>query len=496
MNNDIIETFLTATTEQRMRLILNESYSASLKIYLGEQAFNEFVVLAERVLPKLEQQHLGVNTPTNLLFIPGIMGSLLRSQTKGGVWWIDFPRSAKYLNRLRLAPDGLVDFDPNDRIIPFAIDVTYTPFLSAVLERDDFGHNVFPYDWRKSLTLSASKLRDKVLLLYEENGHEPIHLVAHSMGGLLVRAALMRHGDDLWSRLGRIVFIGTPHYGSPMIASYLKNHLWGLNMLGVLALFISHETFRSLWGAMELLPAPQGVYPGTRTREEWQSWYSYDNYTHPCVNFDLYDAKQWGLDLSPEVTSQLQRNLEGARVFHQQMRQAHLMLDQDMRDRMAVIAGVGQKTLFRLAYRPGFISSWDHMVKESKRVEDDIHREGDGSVPLASAALEYVGETRYVNGVHAGLPMLSEVYEDVFRWLNEEPMRLPDTPRQAFSQHLGLETALGDYPYLSGTVYSANESADYLDFSEPDRAYIAALQAQIDADQIPPIPELNTAHLL
>lgn len=495
MIDTTIETFLTASTQDRLRLALDDKYAASLKAYMGEAAFAEYMKLAQQTLPKLEEQHLGPKAPTNLLFIPGAMGSLLRSQTRGGVWWIDFPRMAQYLNRLRLAPDGQTDFDPNDQIVPFTIDVTYEPFLSSVLERDDFGHDTFPYDWRKSLTLSTARLRDKVLQLYETNGHEPIHLVAHSMGGLLVRATLMQYGDELWPHLGRIVFIATPHYGSPMIASYLKNHLWGLDMMGALGLFISRETFRSLWGVLSLLPAPCGMYPGTREGESWRSDNPQDTYIHPCVNFDLYNATSWGLDLSPEAATQLQAVLNGAVSFHQQMYQAHRKLAQDLRDRMAVIVGVGQQTLFRLAYRQDFFGMWKHMDKVTVRVPGDSQREGDGSVPQASATLEYVGETRYVKGVHAGLPALSEVYEDVFRWLNEKPMQLPDTPAQALSQHLGA--TLDDYPNLTGAARgTAASDAGYWDFTDPDPTHMAALQKQIDADQIPAMPELNKVRLL
>ena len=79
--------------------------------------------------------------------------------------------------------------------------------------------------------------------------------------------------------MGRIVFIGTPHYGSTSIAGYLKNHLWGWEEVAVLAMFLSRETFRSLRGVLSLLPAPKGIYPGTRHGED-----------HPCANFDMYDA--------------------------------------------------------------------------------------------------------------------------------------------------------------------------------------------------------------
>lgn len=41
----------------------------------------------------------------------------------------------------------------------------------------------------------------------------PFHLVGHSMGGLVIRAALARRGGTM-PGLGRVVFLGTPHRGA------------------------------------------------------------------------------------------------------------------------------------------------------------------------------------------------------------------------------------------------------------------------------------------
>lgn len=121
--------------------------------------------------------------------------------------------------------------------------------------------------------------------LHGTNGDRPVHFVAHSMGGLLVRATLMEHAPELWPKLGRIVFIATPHYGSPAIAGYLKNHLWGFDLIALLGKNLSRETFRSLWGVLGMLPAPRGIYPGTRRSDPaaWGSGDAGDKYIHPCA---------------------------------------------------------------------------------------------------------------------------------------------------------------------------------------------------------------------
>jgi len=158
------------------------------------------------------------------------------------------------------------------------------------------------------------------------------------------------------------------------------------------------------------LPAPVGVYPGTDAATPPGD--------HPCANFDMYSVGPWGLGLDAERTTDLQRVLDSARRFHGDMERSHQSLAQERRDRMAVIAGVGYKTLFRLEYRRGMLGLWENMAKEFDRIPGNPHREGDGRVPLVSAELPYVGETRYVRGVHGSLTNIPAVYEDAFLFLN------------------------------------------------------------------------------
>lgn len=488
MQQDGIRHFLAASTEERLRLALDEVHAKEVQAYLGRAAFEEYVEIARRVTNRLDEQHLGLRAPTNLIFVPGVMGSLLQSRHYGGVWWIDV-RTRNHIDHLRLAPDGRRAANPAHEVAPFSTDPSYEPFLAAVMERDDFGHTLFPYDWRKPLSLSTAALRDKIREVYEGNGHEPVHLVAHSMGGLMVRATLMEHGREVWPKLGRMVFIGTPHYGSPAVAAYLKNHLWGVDLLTLLGWrYLSRETFRSLQGVLSMLPAPRGLYPGTRTDGSmlWDAGNTGDAYVHPCANFDLYNVETWRLDLPADDASQLQQVLDRVAVFHGEMYEAHQGLDQEQRDRMAVIAGVGYKTLFRLAYRPGLLGLWEHMDKETARVARDPHREGDGRVPLASAFLEHVGDIRYVKGEHKELARSARVYEDTFRWLKGEKMRLPDTLVEALSQHLGGDMAVGEAPHLAGTARSDAAAGDpgYWDLQPPDPTRLVEMEAQLDGGQL------------
>jgi pimeloyl-ACP methyl ester carboxylesterase len=459
-----------------------------LKAYFGEPAYEEYRAIAERTLRALAPRHLGSRSSKNVIFVPGITGSLLQSRSLGGIWWID-ARTCKHLNDLRLSADGRSDVNSDHDVVPCTTDPTYEPFLAALLVREDFGHVLFPYDWRKPLELSTTALRDKVLQVYAENQGQPVHLVAHSMGGLLVRIAISRHGNELWPRLGRIAFVGTPHFGSASTAGYLKNHLWGFELMALLATLISRETLRSLWGFLTLMPAPAGIYPGTRASDpaKWKSADHNDPYMHPCANFDLYAAAEWKLDLGAEQQRNLQTILNAVAAFYQELSTSHAKLSQEQRNRMAVIAGVGYKTLFRLAYQKHLWGLWESASKETGRIAGDPHREGDGRVPLASACLEYVGDTRFVRGVHANLPNLPAVHEDVFRWLNDEPMQLPESPAEALSRHLGSPALSGETPHLSTPAQQGATGDDpgYWNLVTPDASRLAELETLLDQEKLP-----------
>jgi pimeloyl-ACP methyl ester carboxylesterase len=489
--NESIQRFQMASLEARLRMACSPENEQALRALFGNAGYEEYRAVAER----LDEQHLSIRTPPNLVFVPGVMGSLLQSQTKGGIWWVD-ARTRHHIDDLRLAPGGAEDADPNNRITPCSTDPSYEPFLTAILQRDDFGHIVFPYDWRKSLLLSAAALKERVLQLHAVNGNRPVHLVAHSMGGLLVRTTLMEYGRELWPVLGRIVFIGTPHYGSPAIAGYLKNHLWGFDIMALLGRYLSRETFRSFRGVLGMLPAPFGVYPGTRPSDSVQ-WHSGDanaSYDHPCSNFDLYQADSWKIDLKPEQTSNLQQVLTQASDLHRRLYEAHQALEQGHRDRILMIVGVGFQTLFRLEYEPDFFGFWERTHKVTRRIEGDPHRDGDSRVPLASAELENV-ETRYIRGVHGGLTNIPAVYNDVFQWLNEAPLELPDTEASALSGHLDFSST-SEAPHLDGTFRQnalISEDPGVWDVTEPSPSQIANLETMLEAGHL---PEFITVRLL
>jgi pimeloyl-ACP methyl ester carboxylesterase len=466
-----LEKFLVVDYETQFLLLKDPRIRAQVQAWMGADAFRQFECFAPA------PGHLGAGSK-NLIFAPGVMGSTLQSNGLGGVWWLDLARARDKLDQLRLTIDGQADIDKDSEIVPGAVDLSYVPFRKAVATSKNFGGSVqFPYDWRKSMRASAGALRDAIIRAYDDYGKR-VHLVGHSMGGLMIRTALMIHGKELWPKVDRIVFIGTPHYGSASIAGYLKNHLWGWEAMAILGMFLSRETFRSMRGVLSLLPAPTGIYPGTRAGED-----------HPCANFEMYDAKAWNLDTDAAATVHLQDVLDEVRNLHTDLFQWHDSLLQDYKDRMLVIAGVGQETLFRLEFDSAFWGLWKHAKKITERTQCSPHREGDGRVPLASALLEDV-TSRFVIGEHGGLQNIPAVAQDVLAWLDGARLRLAETCNGAFSGHLSAVDESSGAPLLEGSE-NRSRYRDLPLYEDPTSELRAKIAAELDAGGMPLINRIK-----
>lgn len=98
-------------------------------------------------------------------------------------------------------------------------------YLRRQLRRCGFKVYVYRYRTvRRSLAENATQLNDFLARLPEST----VHLVGHSMGGLLIRKLLLDFPDQ---RPGRIVTLGTPH-GSSRAAAAFGRHAPGRWMLG------------------------------------------------------------------------------------------------------------------------------------------------------------------------------------------------------------------------------------------------------------------------
>lgn len=193
--------------------------------------------------------------------LPGTMGSVLQQQ--GETVWIDYWRLLRgQLKRLRM---DARDVEAVDLIGEF-----YGPMIEFLA----ISHHVeiFPYDWRLSVREAAARLTVALeeWLPDAERHDQPVHLIAHSMGGLVVRSMIADGGagGDVWRRIcalpnSRLVMLGTPNLGSHEAVRWLTAQNPTEQKLALLDITQSTtgvlDIVREYPGLLELLPfAPDG----------------------------------------------------------------------------------------------------------------------------------------------------------------------------------------------------------------------------------------------
>ena len=211
-------------------------------------------VLQERLQRTLEGQTrsaAAADLPVVVL-LPGIMGSTLRA--KGERIWLDPLRLLRGgLQRVAWGSEGV----EADSLLALS--------YGDLIEELSRTHRVvtFPYDWRQPLDVLGERLGALLAQLLQQT-QQPIRLLAHSMGGLVVRACIYRRRavmDELMARKdARLVMLGTPNQGSHTM---VQNLLGKGGMLRALAAMDTRHSLEELLGivagfrgALQLLPRP------------------------------------------------------------------------------------------------------------------------------------------------------------------------------------------------------------------------------------------------
>lgn len=309
-----------------------------------------------------------------VVVIPGIMGTHLRRRSGGQMVWIDPLRLSRgHFADLVLPPAG-----PDAEIEPAGLNRTYVPLI-AQLAADERDVYLAPFDWRADIRDSARHLAGMLRELLVADPSRSVHLVAHSMGGLVARA-LRVVARDVWDGLvdarrgnsGRLIMLGTPNGGSfaiPLILSGAET------ILKTLAFVDLRGDKEELLRVVTTFPGVYQMLPDTDPDDDQHA--------------ELYKATTWGA-LSPVA----QPLLNDAQRFHDELREVVEP------ERMVFVAGYGHPTPFRLEvdspgkFRIGRFSS------------------GDGRVALRLGRLEKV-MTYYSGASHGGLPSDPEVLDSI-----------------------------------------------------------------------------------
>ncbi len=331
--------------EQLEQALLTGEHSGLLEDYFSEEGYQELRELAA------EAKTRSVRGGPRVLILPGIMGSKLGRPRLlfDDVLWIDPAEMALgRLTRLRLPP-GEKTFEEVGVIL-----LAYLK-LKLRLRLRGFDASFYPYDWRQSIDVLGAGLRDHI----RKKERADVYIVAHSMGGLVTRAAIAQDGRGI-QRIQRFVMLGTPNFGSFVPVQLLRASHPTLHKVAALDLFHGAEelvsgTFNTFPSLYQMLPAPArfGSLP-------------------------LYDPEQWP-STGPRPRPEL---LQDARRVQDALAPAD--------ERFFLIAGVEQETM------TGLEKDGDEYVYVRTN-------EGDGTVPLAFAELPDT-KTYYIEESHGSLP--------------------------------------------------------------------------------------------
>ncbi len=331
------------------RLLLAGGHQSLLEEYFGEDSYEELRALAQ------ETARRSVRGGPRVLILPGIMGSKIgreRWPLFDDVIWID-PVDITIGRLTTLSLDRPTNLK--------ALGVMLFAYLKLKLRLRiaGFDADFHAFDWRQGIDRLGADLRQRIL--GERAG--PVHVVAHSMGGLVMRAAL---GLDHRSRqrrkmaIGRFVMLGTPNFGSFTPVQALRASHPLVRKVALLDAAHSPEeltekVFKTLPGLYQMLPHP--------------ARYS---------RLNLYKAATWPGD-APVPRQAL---LNGVRAVQDGLAPAD--------DRFYLICGVNRSTITDLSLDDG------HFQYEQSM-------NGDGTVPLDFAELPNT-RTYYIEESHGSLP--------------------------------------------------------------------------------------------
>ncbi|MGG1658879.1 alpha/beta fold hydrolase [Brevibacillus sp. NRS-1366] len=358
-----------------------------------------------------------------VILIPGIGGSRLEAEEGGKtteIWLglgdsligINDPKHRRLLSLEPIMPNS-VDVSPRERgvtIYPERADegfsaieyLSYSPldpvrnmteqYYSMVKHLEKTGYKkhrtifAMPYDWRYSSTKNSASLKQKIDVALQRSGARQVHLVVHSMGGLLVRETLLSN-ISYQSKVNRIVYMGTPFLGSPRAYQAIR---FGYNFS---IPWMDEETGKIISeyapAVYELLPSKKYFETVSFLKKNRNDLYTYDEF--------LKD-KKIQLNYAPLVK-------QGG-MLHEKWENKTINVPQYS------IIGTGQSTFLGYWF-DAYHNEWAPYYDQGL---------GDGTVPYISAnyAQKDIKKRYYVVGEHAKLPTIPEVIEQVTQLLKGE----------------------------------------------------------------------------
>jgi len=187
---------------------------------------------------------------TPILIVPGLTGTEMKKGDEK--LWLDLGRMAvdfgdEFLDPLEFNADltpkdsevSISDIVGKKTVGPVTFD--YTDGLINEFKNQGYVENenlfTFPYDWRYGLSVSLENgesnetlLAKKIDDIMTQTGAEKVDVVAHSLGGLIVKSYVADY--FMGSHIGKAVFVGVPNTGAPKaIKALLQGDNFGIPWL-------------------------------------------------------------------------------------------------------------------------------------------------------------------------------------------------------------------------------------------------------------------------
>jgi hypothetical protein len=239
------------------------------------------IIFPQAFNSKLKQN--SISTP--VIYVPGIMGSPLYDDINYNNQLVPDEKAwfgmQFFTGSLLLQPNGI---DPNGsyniKVAPLRNDAANTlrneledvpmdlfkgffdnmEASGYLLDDYDDDHNegenlfCFTYDWRKNNLTNAELLSNFIDSVLIWTGAVQVNLVGHSMGGIVSKTCIQNFDK---SRIDKIVFIGTPHLGTPEVLTVmLKGKLFEwLNFVNEIEWLTARILARNLPSCYQLIPS-------------------------------------------------------------------------------------------------------------------------------------------------------------------------------------------------------------------------------------------------
>jgi len=381
--------------------------------------------VSDKVLfdPWFGKQEIEYKDP--IIIVPGIVSSVLYNLNNEEVWPNIFEMMTSkfdnYLDELKLKENALPDalFAGNMRAEDILRKISDQDFFDGFIkefERIGYVENkdlfVFPYDWRYSVTsvsgesdiFGLANLKDKIEEVLEQTGKEKVNIIAHSMGGLVVKDYIDRFGT---STLDHFIDIATPHLGAPKafkVLTYGDDMGFSYSILGLNEAKVQEisQNFPSIY---ELLPS-----------KEYFKAFGSETGNRGAYIMDLFDINKDGIkgNLNNSASVKLMADMGRNQYLLDRASTTHSRLDNIYYSRATNIIACGYATIGKI-----YLASRDYQEKEYGL----IYVDGDGTVPTVSAEgfKDYYNVSRlYTNlAEHPFIPsakgireMLSAVFDD------------------------------------------------------------------------------------